>query len=405
MIANQNIPKLRFKEFQEKWESKNLGILSDLITKGTTPKIFSKDGIRYIKIESFCDDFIDIKKCLFIDEETHKKELKRSILKEDDILFAIAGATVGKVNIVTNEILPANTNQALSIIRLKKNVNKNFVFYNLKSEKMKRYIIESISVGAQPNLNLEQMNNFSFYCPSINEQEKISSFLIKVDKLIENLKNQKENLEKYKKGMMQKIFAQKIRFKDESGKEFEEWKEKKIEKILSERKEYSTKGKGYPHISLTTQGVVPKSERYNRDFLVGDDEIKGYKITRLNDLCYNPANLKFGVISINKLGSGIFSPIYVTFEIVNQNIDFVGYYLIRNEFINKARKYEQGTVYERMAVSPIDFLKVKITFPSPPEQQKIAEFLTLIDKLINSKQEQIAKADEWKKGLMQGLFV
>lgn len=241
--------------------------------------------------------------------------------------------------------------------------------------------------------------------PSIPEQQKITSFLNSVKEWLKDLQTQKESLEEYKKGMMQKIFSQEIRFKDDGGKSFSKWEEKKLGEILKERKEYSTKGKGYPHISLTTQGVVPKSERYNRDFLVGDDEVKGYKITRLNDLCYNPANLKFGVISINKLGAGIFSPIYVTFEIIGQNIDFVGYYLIRNEFINKARRYEQGTVYERMAVSPTDFVKVKVAFPSLPEQQKIADFLTSLDKAIEAKQQQITLAENWKKGLMQGLFI
>lgn len=212
-------------------------------------------------------------------------------------------------------------------------------------------------------------------------------------------------LKEYKKGVMQKIFSQEIRFKDNKGMSFPKWEEKNLGEILKERKEYSTKGKGYTHISLTTKGVVPKSERYERDFLVGDDEVKKYKITRLNDLCYNPANLKFNVISINNLREGIFSPIYVTFEIVEQNIDFVGYYLIRDAFINKARRYEQGTVYERTAVSPSDFVKVKVVFPSLSEQEKIADFLTSIDKAIELKEQQITHAGQWKKGLMQNLFI
>lgn len=241
--------------------------------------------------------------------------------------------------------------------------------------------------------------------PSIDEQQKITGFLNVIDKLINNFEDQKENIELYKKGIMQKIFSQEFRFKDKNGDSFPDWKEMKLDKILKERKEYSTKGNEYPHISLTVEGVVPKSEKYDRDFLVGNDEIKKYKITKLNDLCYNPANLKFGVITINKLGAGIFSPIYVTFEVLNQNIYFIGYYLIRDAFINKVRRYEQGTVYERMAVHPSDFLSVKIQLPSLPEQQKIADFLASIDKEIESKQQQIDQAEEWKKGLMQGLFV
>ena len=162
-----NVPQLRFSGFDGEWEFKRLGDLSDLITKGTTPKKFVQNGIKFIKLECFEDDKINPNKCLFIDENTHNKELKRSILNEGDILFAIAGATIGKVNIVNNEILPANTNQALSIVRLKAKENKDFIYHNLKSDIMRKYILDNISVGAQPNLNLEQMNNFSFFLPSL----------------------------------------------------------------------------------------------------------------------------------------------------------------------------------------------------------------------------------------------
>jgi type I restriction enzyme S subunit len=162
-----NVPNLRFPGFEGEWETKKLGEICELITKGTTPKEFTNKGVRYIKIEAFNENSIDINKCVFIDESIHNKELKRSILKEGDILFAIAGATIGKTNIVTKAILPANTNQALAIVRLNK--NENYIIQILKSSIMQKYIQENISVGAQPNLNLEQMNNFSFYYPNIDE--------------------------------------------------------------------------------------------------------------------------------------------------------------------------------------------------------------------------------------------
>jgi type I restriction enzyme S subunit len=241
--------------------------------------------------------------------------------------------------------------------------------------------------------------------PSCLEQTKIATFLNLIDLLIEKIRNEKSLLQQYKKGVIQKIFTQEIRFTDGANRKFPEWEEKPLKSILKERKTFSIKGNGYPHISLTTRGVVPKSERYDRDFLVGDDKIKKYKITHLNDLCYNPANLKFGVIALNKLGDGIFSPIYVTFEIIGQNIDFIGYYLTRSEFINKARRYEQGTVYERMAVSPSDFLKVEVKIPSLPEQEKIANYLKSLDRLIEIKEKQLVQAEQWKKGLMQKLFI
>jgi type I restriction enzyme S subunit len=141
------------------------------------PKIFTSSGVNYVKIECLVGISINKEKCLFINEKTHSKELKRSILQENDLLFAIAGATVGKVGIVTSDILPANTNQALAIIRLKNTEYLSYTLQILQSRVMKKYIYQSISVGAQPNLNLEQIGNFEFFLPSLPEQQKIASFL------------------------------------------------------------------------------------------------------------------------------------------------------------------------------------------------------------------------------------
>ena len=176
-------------------------------------------------------------------------------------------------------------------------------------------------------------------------------------------------------------------------------------KYLKERKLYSEKGLEYPHVTLSKEGIYDKGERYNRDFLVKSDD-KQYKITKLNDLCYNPANLKFGVISLNEYGSAIFSPIYVTFEINKKaNPLYIKYYTTRNNFINAVRKYEQGTVYERMAVSPKDFLKFSIKLPSIEIQNKIVDKLALLDKKINLEQSKLDKISSLKKGLMQNMFV
>ena len=178
-----------------------------------------------------------------------------------------------------------------------------------------------------------------------------------------------------------------------------------LRELLKERKLYSEKGLEYPHVTLSKEGIYDKGEKYNRDFLVKSDD-KQYKITKLNDLCYNPANLKFGVISLNEYGSAIFSPIYVTFEINKKaNPLYIKYYTTRNNFINAVRKYEQGTVYERMAVSPEDFLKFSIKLPSIEIQNKIVDKLALLDKKINLEQSKLDKISSLKKGLMQNMFV
>jgi type I restriction enzyme S subunit len=208
-----NVPNYRFPEFLEdgEWVETKLGEICEVITKGTTPQNFSDTGIRFIKIEAFRENQILAEKCMFITLDIHKKELKRSVLKENDILFAIAGATIGKVNIIKKEILPANTNQALAIVRLKEKENKKFILHILKSHIMLLYIQKSISVGAQPNLNLEQMSSFSFAYPeNPNEQQKIASCLSSLDELITAQTEKIAQLKLHKKGLMQGLFPKSI---------------------------------------------------------------------------------------------------------------------------------------------------------------------------------------------------
>lgn len=159
----------------------NLGSLCKIITKGTTPSAFSREGIIFIKTEAFEKGFINKNKLSYISDEIHNGKLKRSILEENDILFTIAGATIGKMAVVTKDLLPANTNQALAIIRLNYNVNIKYIKFILSSNYMKEYIQRCVKGSAQPNLNLQQLNEFTFPFPEKEQQEKIVKILEKLD--------------------------------------------------------------------------------------------------------------------------------------------------------------------------------------------------------------------------------
>ena len=109
---------------------------------------------------------------------------------------------------------------------------------------------------------------------------------------------------------------------------------------------------------------------------------------------------------LNEYGNAIFSPIYVTLEEDKKvNPKYIKYYTMRNNFINAVRKYEQGTVYERMAVSPEDFLRFDIKLPSRDIQDKIVSRIEIIDKKIELEDEIFIKLNNIKKGLMQNMFV
>ena len=184
----------------------------------------------------------------------------------------------------------------------------------------------------------------------------------------------------------------------------EPWKETVLSSVLTERNEYAEKDGTYEHATLSKEGIYGKTARYDRDFLVSTEN-KKYKVTHLGDLCYNPANLKFGVICLNTYGDAIFSPIYVTFEIdASSDPDFIGAYLTRWDFINRALKYQQGTVYERMAVSPEDFVSIKCCFPQKAEQTRLAEFITLLDNRIAAQGKYVESLKKYKRGVVRTLL-
>lgn len=164
-----------------------LGDSCHVITKGTTPKAYTQSGVTFIKTEAIDGNSLNYSKLSYIDVETHNTTLKRSILKTDDILITIAGATIGKCAMVPEKLLPANTNQALAIVRLNETVCKKYIFYILQSHYMKEYINASAKGSAQPNLNLEQLNNFKFPLPPLAEQKRIVETLERFDAICNDM--------------------------------------------------------------------------------------------------------------------------------------------------------------------------------------------------------------------------
>lgn len=264
-------------------------------------------------------------------------------------------------------------------------------------------ILEAASpggAGRNRTLGQDRFMKSKLILPDIAEQQKIAAILTTQDKVIElkeKLLAEKQRQEKY---LCQQLLTGKKRLPGFCG----EWKKVKLKKLLKERKTYAQKGAEFPHVTLSTAGIYSKSERYDRDHLVKSGD-KEYKITHFGDICYNPANLKFGVICVNTYGDAIFSPIYVTFEATETvNIDFLSNYLMRWDFINAVRKYEEGTVYERMAVKPEDFLKYEVLLPALNEQTAIAEILSTSDREISLLQKFIDAEKQKKKALMQLLL-
>ena len=187
-----------------------------------------------------------------------------------------------------------------------------------------------------------------------------------------------------------------------------QWSQKKCGDLLTERNVQHPQSEEYPLVSFTIEdGVTPKTERYERESLVaGDKNAKKYKETRLNDIVYNPANLKFGAIARNKYGNAVFSPIYVTFD-VNENFavpEFVEVLVSKKDFIQDALQYQKGTVYERMSVCSTDFLNLDVKIPSVAEQRQIGSIFERLDALISQHQHKYEALVAVKKAMLEKMF-
>ncbi|CAJ1802863.1 MULTISPECIES: restriction endonuclease subunit S [Gammaproteobacteria] len=203
-------------EIPEDWEVDTIGGCASLITKGTTPmtigRPFVEHGISFVKVESIDENgTFDKSKFAFIDNETNEL-LSRSKIKENDLLFSIAGA-LGRAAIASADILPANTNQALAIIRLKceAEVDLSFLFYLTKLSYLKKKIEAISSQGAQPNLSLGDLARFPILLPSKKEQTAIATILSDMDNELKALTQKLEKARALKQGMMQQLLTGKIR--------------------------------------------------------------------------------------------------------------------------------------------------------------------------------------------------
>lgn len=198
------------------WVGAVLGDLASLITKGTTPSSlgfeYQNSGISFIKVESIDGSGRFLKKKFAYISEAANKALARSVILENDVLFSIAGA-LGRTAIATKEILPANTNQALAIIRLHDGelIDKEYLYYYLNGPQITETIDRINVQSAQANLSLGDIASFEISYPiDLVEQQKIAKILSTVDNLIEKTQALIDKYTAIKQGMMADLFTRGI---------------------------------------------------------------------------------------------------------------------------------------------------------------------------------------------------
>ena len=326
-----------------------------------------------------------------IDE--HEGYLKRSQLKAGDILFSIAG-TLGRVGIIKSSILPANTNQALAIIRTKEG-NVNYISTVLRGRAVTDFIHRNPTVGAQPNLSLEQVGDLKIPYPSLDEQNLITLHQRKCD-----------NLKIIKKSMLDNLFPKngekvpKWRFKGFNN----DWEQHKFSELYARSSEKNDGTIGMD------KNITVATMQFKNDVKVSTTEyLKTYYTFKLGDIAFEghqSKEFRYGRFVENDIGNGIVSHIFAVFRPIQEYDLYFWKYAINNETLMQrilARSTKASTMMHDLVTN--DFLNETFLVPSVKEQKQIGAFLNKLDNLITLHQSEVERLKKAKQFFLDKMFI
>ena len=374
-MGNLSTPNLRFHDFNGEWIKKKLGELS--IINPTTFKL--PDKFIYIDLESVTNGQLIKEEVVFKSKAPSRAQ---RVLERDDILFQMV-RPYQKNNLYfdKNGDYVASTGYA----QIKTKQSSRFLYQYLHLKKFVDEVIERCTGTSYPAINSKDLAKINIRYPSLPEQQKIASFFTAIDQKIFQLKRNKTLLEQYKNGVMQKIFSQEIRFRDDNGQEFPKWEKKKLKDVAEikygkDQKGIACENGQYP--ILGTGGVMGRTNEFLSD--------KPSVLIGRKGTIDKPFFIDTPFWTVDTL--------FYTIVLSNVNAKWLYYNLIKVDWY----KYNEASGVPSLSTSTIN--KIPINLPSIGEQTRIANFLSAIDDKINCTQKQIEKAGVWKKGLMQQMF-
>ncbi|EHK9017504.1 restriction endonuclease subunit S [Vibrio vulnificus] len=288
-----------------------------------------------------------------------------------------------------------------------------YLVYKFLTDKGKQLLELASPGGAGRNKTLGQkeFDSLKLYLPSPKEQQKIADFLTAVDTKINQITEKHRLLKEYKKGVMQQIFSQQLRFKDNDGKAFPEWEEKHFGEVFGR----VTQKNSVNNLNVLTisaqKGLISQLEYFNKS--VSAKDVSGYYLLRKGDFAYNKSysqGYPMGAIKPLKFYDiGVVSTLYICFRPKKgfEEAYFEQFFdagMLNREIAKIAQEGARNHGLLNVSVKEF-FDDIKLLVPHQNEQQKIAQFLQALDSKIAAVSEQIEQTKQFKKGLLQQMFV
>ncbi|CAI2295272.1 restriction endonuclease subunit S [Vibrio parahaemolyticus] len=400
MTEKTNVPKLRFSEFSSQWEPKKLGVLSTIRSASRVHREqWTESGVPFFRSSDVVAAYKGNDNTrAFISNELFEELSKKSGKPKKDDLLVTGGGSIGIPYLIPNDEPLYFKDADLLWFKNKEALNGYFLYQFLITSTFRRYLASITHTGTISHYTIEQAKSTPIVSPALPEQQKIASFLSKVDEKIALLTEKKDKLIEYKKGVMQQLFNGKwqdkdgqlifipptLRFKADDGSEFPDWEERKLGDVLT-----IGNGRDYKHLSdgdipvFGTGGYMTSVDGYLHD---GETVFIGRKGTINKPYMFNGKFWTVDTLFYTKDFKDILPKfVYAIFQKVNWSL------------------YNEATGVPSLSKSTIN--KIRLNLPSLSEQEKITEFISSLDQKIDLVNEELEKAKEWKRGLLQQMFV
>lgn len=395
-----SVPKLRFKEFKGKWEVKKIEDVTSYVDyRGKTPTK-TKEGILLVTAKNIRFGYIDYEISKeYIAEKDYNNVMRRGKPVIGDVLITTE-APLGNIATVDREHIAL----AQRVIKLRGNKGvmiNAFLKYKLLSPGFQNILSTKATGCTAKGIKGSILHKIEIAFPTEREQTKIANFLTTIDEKIAQLTRKYELLARYKKGVMQQLFSQELRFKDEGDRDFPEWEVYKLIDVASINPKSTKLPDSFIYIDL---------ESVKDGYLLFENRVelktapsRAQRLLQKNDILYQTVRpYQKNNLLFDKDGDYVASTGYAQIR-TNQNTNFIFQLLYSDDFVNDVLSRCTGTSYP--AIDSTSLSEIQINIPNIKEQTKIAIFLTAIDEKITQTQTYLETVKRYKQGLLQQMFI
>lgn len=393
-------PKLRFSEFNSNWTHDNLENVAEIFDGTHQTPLYTKTGVQFVSVENIEDIYKSEK---YISHEEYDKYKNKPQIN-DILMTRITAGVIGETAMVTKDV-PLAYYVSLALIRCEK-LFPSYVEKYIHSIQFRKELYKRIIHTAFPKkINLGDIGKCLVGITNEQEQQKIAEFLSTIDIVIAKQKETVSAWEERKKGVMQKLFSQEVRFKADDGSDFPEWEEKKIDDLF-----YKVNERNNGQFGKDKWISVAKMYYQDEDKVTSNNIDTRTYVMRVGDMSFEGhpnKEFKYGRFVVNDIGDGIISELFPIYRHKENYILKYWKYAIQVDSIMQKiyRKSITSSGASSNKLDDDDFKRQSILVPCLAEQQKIADCLSSLDEVIETQKATLAAWEELKKGLLQQMFV